>query len=50
MNVEFAAKQTTSSFLLVQAGEDFAGYKIGTDVMMSLHKAEKRGGIFFSFR
>lgn len=35
MNIVFAAKQTTTSFSLVQAGGDFAGYKIGTDVMMS---------------
>lgn len=50
MNIEFAAKQTTSSFLLVQAGEDFAGYKIGTDVMMSLHKAEKKRWYFLQFQ
>lgn len=49
MNIMLAAKQTTSSVSLLQAGQDFAGYEIGTNVL-SLHKEEKGRDMFFSFR
>lgn len=48
-SLTLAAKQTNSSVSLLQAGEDFAGYKIGTNVM-SFHKEEKGSSMFFSFR